>query len=76
MVDGMKNKKWSVLESPSSVSELGEFRTIYDSNLVFACSKDSLKTTYDWYVKCNKSIKLIAHINKMANNKSHKCTCP
>lgn len=47
MVDGMKNKKWSVLESPSSVSELGEFRTIYDSNLVFACSKDSLKTTYD-----------------------------
>lgn len=28
------------------------------------------------YAKCNKSIKLIPHNNKMAINKSHKCTCP
>lgn len=28
------------------------------------------------YVKCNNIIKFIAHSNSIANNKSHKCTCP
>lgn len=72
-VDGMKNKNCQILKV--SVIGLGGLfedvlSQIYKMLLHARCIQDGL------YAKCNRSIKFIAHINRIAINISHKCTCP